>query len=377
MDNATLLFYAINGIGMGHLVRLLSIARSVRTRLTSETVSGDIFFATTSDADYLLSESAFPAFKFPSEKVARAAGLNAVKYGRIGCSTSQRLLECLSPDILVVDTEPFGTFGEFLPYPNFDVFEHCRFSVFVYRPVKKTISDTPQFQRALGKYTSILVPESPENGSVFISEKDQHKLKFVGPIISITRNERIDRSVALQNLGLPTSCTVIYVTTGGGGHKDAELCITTVCERLSGFKDVEILLAPGPLYHGSIPRAQNVRVLRQFSKADVFSAAHIAISAAGYNTYNELMHFGIPTIFIPFSYAGDDQHGRAMRAVNAGAAACVSLQEVKTRLGNIIECWQSEAEWQKASEHASALVSQNGAETAANELLHILWPNAF
>jgi UDP-N-acetylglucosamine:LPS N-acetylglucosamine transferase len=58
-----------------------------------------------------------------------------------------------------------------------------------------------------------------------------------------------------------------------------------------------------------------------------FRAVDFAVAAAGYNSFHELVGFGVPTAFVPNpSMPLDDQPARARWAAEAGAALC--LQEV-------------------------------------------------
>ena len=58
------LFYAINGVGLGHLSRLLAIARALAPLARSLGARPDLQFITTSDASELAHD--FPVFKIPS-----------------------------------------------------------------------------------------------------------------------------------------------------------------------------------------------------------------------------------------------------------------------------------------------------------------------
>ena len=64
-----------------------------------------------------------------------------------------------------------------------------------------------------------------------------------------------------------------------------------------------------------------VHVVREFPLSRRFRAFDLAVSAAGYNSFHELLRFGIPTLFIPNQdTALDDQQGRARFASDKGLA---------------------------------------------------------
>ena len=64
-----------------------------------------------------------------------------------------------------------------------------------------------------------------------------------------------------------------------------------------------------------------VHVVREFRFLVRFRAFDLAVSAAGYNSFHELLRFGIPTLFIPNQdTALDDQQGGARFASDQGLA---------------------------------------------------------
>ena len=61
------LFYGINGTGLGHISRLLNIARSTREILHAQGLTADFHFITTSEASQMAWD--FPVYKLPSKTV--------------------------------------------------------------------------------------------------------------------------------------------------------------------------------------------------------------------------------------------------------------------------------------------------------------------
>ena len=60
--------------------------------------------------------------------------------------------------------------------------------------------------------------------------------------------------------------------------------------------------------------------VRHSPLADVWRAFDLVISAAGYNSVNELIHGGLPTILVPRERPLDDQFARARQFSGQGAA---------------------------------------------------------
>jgi UDP-N-acetylglucosamine:LPS N-acetylglucosamine transferase len=67
-----------------------------------------------------------------------------------------------------------------------------------------------------------------------------------------------------------------------------------------------------------------VHVVREYPLSRYFHAFDVAISASGYNSFHELLRFGVPTLFVPNrSTAMDDQVARASFAAKKGFARTV------------------------------------------------------
>ena len=78
MPRVRLLFYAINGTGLGHLTRLLAVARSCRELLDALEQEADIRFLTSSEASEVVWD--FPVYKLPSKTVARTVKMGVDEF---------------------------------------------------------------------------------------------------------------------------------------------------------------------------------------------------------------------------------------------------------------------------------------------------------
>lgn len=105
------------------------------------------------------------------------------------------------------------------------------------------------------------------------------------------------------------------------------------------------------------------------------AAFDIAVSAAGYNSFNELMHFGVPTVFLPQEKWADDQKGRAERAAGVGAAVILESGADGGALQEMIERFRDPGRRLAASGAARDLVPRNHACEAASALLRLLTPD--
>ena len=102
------------------------------------------------------------------------------------------------------------------------------------------------------------------------------------------------------------------------------------------------------------------------------AASDVAISGAGCNSFNELMHLGVPTIFVPMTTKADDQHARALRAQIAGAGMVITPQEISGLIPPTLKTWRDSTVRETLSNNARRLVPHNGSEAAGKALLDLL-----
>ena len=112
MSKLRVVSYAINGRGMGHLVRQLSILRWVKRIATVLGVKHELWILTSSEADTLARREGICSFKMPSKAMMRDAGVDPHRYLAVARGWVLNAVAGLQPDLLLVDTFPGGSFGE-------------------------------------------------------------------------------------------------------------------------------------------------------------------------------------------------------------------------------------------------------------------------
>lgn len=354
MKALRVLSYAINGRGMGHLVRQLAILRWMRRYAELLGVRLEPWVLSSSEADTLARREGIPCIKIPSKSMIRDAGLDPSSTLGVMRGWVLSAVANLQPDLMLVDTFPGGTFGELA-----GVLEIPRRRVLVARPVQDWLAQEAAFRSMLPLYDRVIVPEPPE----YVQENPpfDRKESYVGPILIREREELQSREAARAALGL---CgRAVYLSLGGGGDPQATRILPTLVPQLraAGW---EVVVGAGPLYQGPELRGPGIVWLDRYVPVELFPAMDAAVSAGGYNSFHELMYCGVPTIFLPQPRLADDQAGRVQRAVQAGAGRVArSLSEV---VGLLEQPGDATA--------ARSLVPANGAREAAARVLSLLLP---
>lgn len=347
-------FYAVNGTGVGHLVRLLSIARWMRRYAAVLDTPLEAWFLTSSEADAIVFAEGFAAFKIPSKTIVADARLDRRAYLALAKQFVWHTLGLLRPDLLVVDTFPRGSFGELL-----SALDLCRHTVFVHRPVRREVAERPDFQAMLPLYDAIVVPE--HEAELYLPASVRDRVTMVGPVLSRERCEMLPREEARARLGVGDR-RCVYVSAGGGGDRGAEAHLHEVVGALRSDPDLALVVGSGPLYRGRpVPGATTL----PGAAAESMAAFDAAVCAAGYNTFGELMFAGVPTAFLPQEKMADDQAARAERAVAAGAARILRPgDDVRAAVAALLAT-------PGAREAARAVVPENCARAAAAEILRV------
>jgi spore coat polysaccharide biosynthesis predicted glycosyltransferase SpsG len=348
--------YAINGRGLGHLVRQLAILRWVRRYGALLNVSVECWVLTTSEADTLARREGIPAFKMPSKAMMRDAGIDPTRWLAVGRQWVMNAIAGLHPDVLVVDTFPGGSFGELLP-----VLETVPTRVLVARAVKDDVAADDAYRALLPLYQKTIVPDEPPRPRPDGTGPGSAGL-CVGPILLREREELLARAEARAALGI-TRDRAVYVTLGGGGDEAAARVLPVLSERLVA-RGWHVVVGAGPLYIGPERRGPHITWMDRYVPLELLPGVDAAVSAGGYNSVTELMFAGVPAVFLPQPRIADDQDGRARAAVEAGAARLAST------LGEVPDLLEAPGD----PDAARALVPHNGARAAAAEVLQTVLP---
>ena len=362
----TIVNNAVNGLGLGHVTRLIAINRWIRRIAMESGRRVQICFLTSSEAAQVLHQERFVSLKIADTKVAAAGGLDAPFYFRFARRWLRHGLDLLKPDLMIVDTFPGGAFDEFP-----DALQACQRTAFIYRPVKAFRAAHSRYQRALLAYDAILVPEIERRVTVAVPARARNRLQYLGPVIVRERSEVLPRAVARERLAIHGERLAIYISMGGGGDSTVDAVLRPVAAALAALRDVHLVVGAGPLYRGDPLGGPNLTWVTQSGVCELMNGFDLAVSAAGYNSFVELMHFGVPTVFVPQRRDADDQHLRAQWAVEAGAAVCADPAD----LGGIVvavERWRDAGRRRVASDAARSVVPVNYARDFAASLLGLV-----
>jgi predicted glycosyltransferase len=355
-----ILFYAVNGLGLGHVTRLLAIARAIRAQRDG----AQILFVTTTEADSVIHREGFASVKIPSRGVIQSSRLRPSTYNKLAHVVVMNTVAAFNPAILVADTFPAGATQELLSTLSWQMRR-----VFVYRAQHAERAADEFFQNALSHYDLAIAPH--DEGSEKIPVPDGLRIAWTGPIMIREVSDALSRDEARRRLGLPSESRLLYVTVGGGGDDEMASAEPAIFDaaRAAGWT----VVAPDPPLRVSMERGAIAIADHRVSYypiAECMNGFDAAVSAAGYNTVHELLHFGVPSLLIPRPRGLDDQFARARTAADAGAALVSSLDPVE--LEAKLRTLASDDLRAKMADSGRKLAPQSGAGIAAQEILGLL-----
>mgnify|MGYP003393522265 CR=1 FL=1 len=368
MARLTVVNYAINGVGVGHVQRLVAINRWLRRYGALHGDAVEPYFLTSTEAENVVFAERMAAFKIPSMAAAHAAELERHRYLALAKQWIWHSLGLLQPDILIVDTWPRGAFGELL-----NAFDLCRKCVFIYGPESHDIAEAADFQAMLPLYDLVLVPEHEGAVTLPFGKTDSARIRWVGPIMSRERVELLERWDARERLGAPPDRFVLYISAGSGSDPDSQELLLSICAAVMDVPDVHIVIGGGSLYFGSLLQGPRITWLNGPS-AELMLGFDAAVCTAGYNSFNELQFAGVPTAWIPQTKTADNQGARVRRTVESGAAIVLDPEDLRGSLVlATLEQLRNPVFRKRVAEQAISQAPANFARDAAQAVLSTVW----
>lgn len=191
----------------------------------------------------------------------------------------------------------------------------------------------------------------------------------VPPIMLLDRGELLDGDAARRELGLAPRTPAALVQLGSGNNNDIERHLDHLVDA-AGRLGIQLMIAEWLIQYHPV-RRRGLRYLSGFPNARHFRAFDFAVSAAGYNSFHELLHHGVPCIFVPNdNQQVDDQRARATWAESRGAGICVP-RGAESALPAYMAAMLDPVLRRQLARRGKALCPVNGAAAAAEAITAI------
>ena len=356
------LYYVVNGLGMGHLVRCLSFHFEMQKQCKE---NYQPMFLSSSDASYLLDRFRIRYSKLPAKGSFSNLGLSYRKTAGALESSVLGLFNAFDPHMVLVDTLNAGSFNELSMIRK----GSKAFWVWINRARRKDSYSEIEL-KMVNRYHLILNPHYKGEEDAMPPVKVRRPVYWSGPVFLDHKQIKSDTSVQ-EDGSLP----VVLLMQGGGGDKKSMEYRNTIRQALHDVKACRVVEATGPLSEkkASSKFSKEFMVLEKnhFPLFDWYKRAAFAVSAAGYNSFHELHHHKVPAIYIPQNRGLDDQEARALRSVKQGSGfICYSAAGLYESLRGKLNLLINDTKLRKAmAKKAGQLVPKNHAGEAVREIL--------
>lgn len=309
-DEPTIWMAPINGWGFGHIKRLFNIAQEIKERPVRFSCFGGAV-----DGIVGLGHDAVPlAGKASGHGNRRVQLLNYRRLSRI----------CKPEDGLVFD-------GGY-PYDSIIAAidnKRLRNTMWIRRALFRKDQNNVEALSREKYFKAVMLPmelfeELNEDGDAFGTPEMR-----VNPIVDL-------KEPAAKNFDLDFTLSsdkrLVVTMLGGGSTGEISGEVFAICDELSAFGDVVHVVMDWPKssYTEVARDFPNTHVIKTMWAKFFMDKAELVISAAGYNSFNEITYSRRPALYLPQSAPWmDDQERRAMAAQDRGIATVC-------RAGNVI-----------------------------------------
>lgn len=348
-DLPVILFFNINGSGLGHLSRCLAYARRIQDR------AKPVFFSLASAIE-IIHDMGFEADYFVSEFWSRSH-INA--WNRELAVRLGLMLEEVRPAAVVFDgTWPFHGF--------MDACDACDVPCRVWSNRglhKDDFEPVPVSESAFD-----LVIRPGEIGAGFTIERAERPGRKVTtpPVTVLKDTELMDRTRARAALGLKQDGRYALFSLGPGNLKDVRDLARGLIEemRRHGFA---VVWARAPISVRDAALPDDVLPISVFPLARYMRAFDVFAGAAGYNTCCEVIQSGVPSLLVPNTLVADDQARRAevtARHASVVISPCDTPEQRGAAVIKLLDAGQDPA--------CRGSIDFDGAERAADEILALV-----
>jgi UDP:flavonoid glycosyltransferase YjiC (YdhE family) len=343
------MFVTINGVGMGHLTRMLAIAKRCPSNI-------EPVFVTMSQGLKVIREQGYLAEFIPSRQYLNC---DIGQWNRFLRDELNEMISFYDPAVVVFDGN--------VPYQG----------------LVEAIKDNPDpwfiwSRRGMWRARSQHIIDREENFDVVIEPGDlagaddhgittHHRERTfdVAPVRLLDNEQLLSREAARAELGLDPEKTVLLIQLGSRNNFDFQSIHNAALAHISDRQDVQVAFGEWLISDKPVDLPDAVVRMPGYPFARYFNAFDAAISAVGYNSFHELLFAGIPTILVPNEATEqDNQIARSLYADRHGLAICVRTKDVY-RLTAAIDRLLNPDERERIRSKLLDLDQTNGAVQAA------------
>ncbi len=344
------LFMTSNGVGMGHLVRMLAIAKRCSAAIQP-------IFLSMSQALSLVRKEGYLAEFLPFHRyldVENSAWNNYLE------EELSELITFYDPAVVVFDGNvPYTGLIKAINANLDPLFVWSRRGMWRPGAGEDTIGRERHFDAVIEPGE---LADAYDKGATLAN---QGKTVHVPPVRLLDTDEMLSREAARAALALEENRPAALMLLGSGNNFDFSSLRHCAIARLTAPHNAQIVIGEWLIAQQEQETDDGYQRLPSFPFSRFFKGFDLVISAVGYNSFHELLFAGVPTIFVPNKNPEmDDQGARGRFAERRGMAIVVEPHEVY-RMSDAIDHLLEPAKRVSVQERSTTLNRLNGAKEAA------------
>lgn len=331
----TILFLPSNGVGLGHLSRLMAIAKRCPSDIR-------VVFATMVPAVHIVEEAGWICeyINAPSKTNDTYEHWNAYLRRELA-----GLIRFYSPQVIVYDGNamPEGLIKVLRAQTGIGLVwvRNGMWGNWAQRSALHYMSEQKHCDLVIEAGDLASAKDDGVTATHWNRVPQPGAFEFVPPITLVKPEEALSRKQARKRLGIRKKRAVL-ITLGAGTLVEKYDTLDVIIGQIRRLKDVDIVVARHPLSEWGGNIWPNVLTVQVFPLSAYLLAFDAAVAEAGYNTFHDLMNFGIPTIFIPHEHEmSDRQQERSEWAQEHGLALSISARnpdKLDRHVQDMIDC---------------------------------------
>ena len=346
------LFLTSNGVGVGHLTRMLAVARRLDTRV-------EPVFVTLSQAASVVAEQGYETEFIPDYLYLGADRRVWSHYLR---QELDEIVGFYRPRLVLFDSHnPYDGFVEASLANRQCFWLWSRRSMWPKSGGRNFIEREPCFD-------GVIEPEDlAHDFDVGPTVERREHVMLVPPIRLLDEDEMLPRAAARAELGLCPDAPAVLLMLGAGNTGDYRAVRELVLRAGRRRPRLQLAALEWLIANAASDYPPEVRVLQRYPMARWLRAFDGVISAAGYNSFHELLFAGVPAVFVPNEHPlMENQLGRARWAERQGLAVCLRAHGPDLyRLDDALDWLLAADTTPEVAARAAGLERRNGAHAVA------------